>query len=52
MTEIEVKDNGEIKITANGSTVAEFWLPESDRLDMVVKLLKSVKENPAKGGAS
>lgn len=48
MTNIEVRDNGEIRITANGSTIAEFWLPESDRLDMVVKLLESVKKkNPA-----
>lgn len=51
MTNIQVKNNGEIRITANGQTIAEFWLPESDRLDMVVKLLKSIKENPAnKGG--
>jgi len=54
MTNIEVRDNSEIRIIANGSTIAEFWLPESDRLDMVVKLLESVKKkDPANNsGAS
>ena len=52
MTKIEVNHSGEIKITADGSPIAEFWLPERDRIDLIVKLLKSVKENPAdKGGA-
>ena len=46
MTSVEVRDSGEIRITANGTTIAEFWLPESDRLDMVVKLLESVKKKP------
>lgn len=52
MTNVEVRDNGEIRVTANGSTIAEFWLPERDRLDMVVKLLESVKKKPANEGGS
>ena len=51
MTNVEVRDNGEIRVTANGSTIAEFWLPERDRLDLVVELLKSVKkETPPERG--
>ena len=38
---------GELTITSDGNLIAHVWLPEKDRLTLVLELLKSLKENPA-----
>jgi hypothetical protein len=50
VNEIDVTDDGEVLISSGGKKIIHFFLPESERLELVLKLLESVKEKPAKNG--
>ena len=50
MIEVGVSREGELTVTSEGTLIAHVWLPEKDRLTLVLELLKSLKKNPATKG--
>ena len=50
MNEIDVSNDGEVTISNGGKKIIHFFLPKSDRIQLILMLIDSIKENPAKSG--